>query len=104
VLDDLDRIPVCVEYKLDGKTLQAMPSTTRELDHISAVYEYLPGWQESTYGISEFSKLPARAQEYVRFLEKLTCVEVGCISTGPERNETIVVPETRFEQLAFQVV
>jgi adenylosuccinate synthase len=103
VLDDLDRIPVCVEYKLNGKTHHAMPSTTRELDHISAVYEYLPGWEQSTKGVNEFSKLPARAQEYVRFLEKITNVEVGCISTGPERTETIVRPETRFEQLAFQV-
>jgi adenylosuccinate synthase len=101
VLDELDKIPVCVDYKLDGKTLHAMPSTTRELDHITAVYEYLPGWQESTRGISDFAKLPAAAQEYVRFLEKLANVEVGCISTGPERTETIVRPGTRFEELAF---
>jgi adenylosuccinate synthase len=104
VLDDLDAIPVCVEYKLDGKALHSMPSTTRELDHIQAVYEYLPGWEQSTKGVNEFSKLPARAQEYIRFLEKLTGVEVGCISTGPERNETIVRPDTRFERLAFQPV
>lgn len=102
VLDDMDRIPVCVEYKLDGKTLRAMPSTTRGLDHIAAVYEYLPGWQESTKGVNEFSKLPQRAQDYVRFLEELTGVEVGCISTGPDRAETIVRPETRFEQLTCQ--
>jgi adenylosuccinate synthase len=99
VLDELDKIPVCVEYKLDGKTLNFMPSTTRELDHIQAVYEYLPGWQESTKGISEFEKLPAKAREYVEFLEKLTGVEVGCISTGPERTETIVRPDTRFAKL-----
>ena len=100
VLDDLDKIPVCVEYKLDGKTLKSMPSTTRELDHIQAVYEYMPGWQESTKGISEFEKLPAKAREYVEYLEKLTGVEVGCISTGPERTETIVRPGTRFAELA----
>jgi len=99
VLDELDKIPVCVEYKLDGKTLNSMPSTTRELDHIQAVYEYLPGWQESTKGIGEFEKLPAKAREYVEFLEKLTGVEVGCISTGPERTETIVRPDTRFAKL-----
>jgi adenylosuccinate synthase len=104
VLDELESIPVCIEYKLDGKTLHAMPSTTRELDHITAVYEYLPGWRESTKGISDFTKLPSKAQEYVRTLEKLTKVEVGCISTGPERTETIVRPGTRFEELAFQPV
>jgi adenylosuccinate synthase len=104
VLDELDTIPVCVEYKLEGKALHAMPSTTRELDHITAVYEHFPGWKESTKGISDFAKLPAKAQEYVRALEKLTKVEVGCISTGPERTETIVRPGTRFEELAFQAV
>jgi adenylosuccinate synthase len=104
VLDELDTIPVCVEYKLDGKALRAMPSTTRELDHITAVYEYLPGWKESTKGISDFANLPVKAQEYVRALEKLTKVEVGCISTGPERTETIVRPGTKFEELALQAV
>jgi len=104
VLDDLETIPVCVDYKLEGKTIHAMPSTTRELDHITAVYEYLPGWMEATQGISDFAKLPAKAQDYVRFLEKLTKVEVGCISTGPERTETIVRPGTRFEELALQAV
>jgi adenylosuccinate synthase len=104
VLDELDKIPVCVEYKLDGKSLTAMPSTTRELDHIHPVYECLPGWQESTKGISDFAKLPARAQEYIRTLEKLTNVEIGCVSTGPERTETIIRPGTRFEQFAMQAV
>jgi adenylosuccinate synthase len=104
VLDELEKIPVCVEYKLDGKAVSAMPATTRELDHITAVYEYMPGWQTPTLGISDFNKLPVRAQEYVRFLEKVSGVEVGCISTGPERNETIVRPNTRFEELAFQPI
>jgi adenylosuccinate synthase len=102
VLDELEKIPVCVDYKLDGKTVTAMPSTTRELDHVHAVYEYVEGWQEPTKGISDFSKLPEKAKAYVQLLEKLTNVEVGCISTGPERTETIVRTGTRFEQLAFQ--
>lgn len=101
VLDELDKIPVCVEYKLEGKTITSMPSTTRELDHIQAVYEYLPGWQESTKGVSDFGKLPAKAKAYIEYLEKLTGVEVGCISTGPERTETIVRPDTAFAKLAL---
>jgi adenylosuccinate synthase len=104
VLDELDKIPVCVGYELHGKAIHEMPSTTRELDHIQAVYEYLPGWLESTKGISEFGKLPERAKEYIGYLENLTGVEVGCISTGPERTETIVRPGTRFAELAFQAV
>jgi adenylosuccinate synthase len=101
VLDELEKIPVCLDYKLDGKVLKTMPATTRELDHITAVYEYLPGWKQATRGISDFGKLPAAAQEYIGFIEKLTGVEVGCIATGPERMETIVRPGTRFEMLAF---
>ncbi len=99
VLDELETIPVCVEYKLDGKTVTAMPATTREMDHITAVYEHMPGWRTPTQGIPEFNKLPVRAQEYVRFLEKVSGVEVGCVSTGPERNETIVRGGTRFAGL-----
>lgn len=102
VLDELERIPVCVEYKLDGKTLSTMPATTRELDHITAVYEYLPGWKQSTRGISDYSKLPGAAKDYVEYLERLTDLEVGCIATGPERTETIVRPGTRFAELTFQ--
>jgi adenylosuccinate synthase len=102
VLDELDQIPVCVEYKLDGRTIRTMPATTRELDHITAVYEYMPGWKQSTRGVSDFAKLPAEAQDYIAFLEKITGVEVGCISTGPERTETITRPGTRFEELSLQ--
>jgi adenylosuccinate synthase len=59
----------------------------------------LPGWQSSTFGISSYDELPLKAREYLAFLERQTGVEVGCISTGPERNQTIVRAGSRFEQL-----
>ncbi len=97
VLDELERIPVCVEYR----GLTAMPATTAGLEAIEPVYEYLPGWQCSSEGISRFEDLPARARDYITFLEGCTKVEIGCVSTGPERNQTFLRPGTRFEQLAF---
>ena len=58
-----------------------------------------PGWNASTFGLSNYEELPAKAREYIAFLEARTGVEVGCISTGPERNQTIVRPGSRFEKL-----
>ena len=53
----------------------------------------------STFGISEYDQLPARARDYLDFLEKVTEVEVGCVSTGPERTQTIIRKGSRFAQL-----
>jgi adenylosuccinate synthase len=99
VLDELDSIPVCTGYRLNGKIVDEMPATCRELTAIEPVYEYLPGWQTSTAGISEFDRLPERAKAYLSFLEKSTGVEVGSVSTGPERNETIVRAGSKLEAL-----
>jgi len=99
VLDELDEIPVCVGYKLDGKATEEMPATWRQLARIEPVYKKLPGWKTSTRGVSDWNKLPATARAYLDFLEAETGIEVGCISTGPERNETIRRPGSRFEAL-----
>lgn len=99
VLDELEEIPVCVAYHLDGKVTEEMPAINMYIDSIQAVYETLPGWKTSTRGIDSFDRLPARAQEYLRFIEQKTGVEVGCISTGPERNETVVMKGSKLEEL-----
>lgn len=99
VLDELAEIPVCTGYKVDGKLVDEMPATFRELARVEPVYTVMPGWQTSTRGISEWSKLPAAALRYLAFLEEQTGVEVGCVSTGPERNETIRRAGSRFVQL-----
>ena len=95
VLDDLAEIPVCIGYK----GLTEMPATAAALYQAEPVYETLPGWQSKTAGTSRYDELPARAKEYVAFLEQATGVEVGCISTGPERTETIVREGSRFKEL-----
>jgi adenylosuccinate synthase len=99
VLDHLKEIPVCVEYRRCGAALKDMPATAREIDTIEPVYERLPGWKAPTAGISDYDKLPAKARDYLEFLGSRTGVEVGCISTGPERNQTIVRRGSRLEKL-----
>jgi adenylosuccinate synthase len=99
VLDHLEEIPVCVAYRLCGAEVTEMPATWRALDMIQPVYEKLPGWRTSTRGITRFDELPDRARAYLRFLEDAAGVEIGGISTGPERNETIVRAGSKLERL-----
>ena len=99
VLDEFDRIPVCVGYRIGGKEVREMPPTVGEIEKVEPVYETVPGWGTSTFGISSYDALPARAKDYLAFLEARTGVEIGCISTGPERNQTIVRSVSRFEHL-----
>jgi adenylosuccinate synthase len=99
VLDQLEQIPVCVGYKLQGKEVCEMPATYRALEAIEPVYQMLPGWRSSTRGITRYQDLPERARAYLQFLEDRTGVEIGGISTGPERNETIIRAGSKLEAL-----
>ena len=99
VLDSLEEIPVCVRYRLHGEEVTEMPATYRALEAIEPVYEMIPGWHTSTRGISRFDELPPEARAYLRFLEEKTGVEVGGVSTGPERNETIIRSGSKLERL-----
>jgi adenylosuccinate synthase len=99
VLDDFEKINVCVAYRIDGKEVADMPPTVRDISKIEPVYECMPGWNTSTFGISSYEELPARAKEYLAFLESRMGVEIGCISTGPERNQTIVRSGSRLAAL-----
>ena len=99
VLDELETIPVCVGYKIDGSVTTEMPATVRELAKAEPVYQELPGWMSSTEGISDWDALPAAARGYVEFLENLTGVEAGCVSTGPERTQTVVRAGSTFAGL-----
>ena len=99
VLDELDEIPVCVAYRVDGKLVCDMPATNREIATIEPVFERLPGWKRSTRGTSNFDALPHQAKDYVAFLARQSGVEVGSVSTGPERNETMILKGSRLESL-----
>ncbi len=99
VLDQLEEIPVCMRYRLDGADVCDMPATYRALEAVEPVYETLPGWHTSTRGITRWERLPERARAYLQFLEDRTGVEIGGISTGPERNETIIRNGSKLERL-----
>jgi adenylosuccinate synthase len=76
-----------------------MPATYRGLEAIEPVYRTMPGWRVPTRGITRFEDLPLAARNYLEFLEKEAGVEIGGISTGPERNETIFRRGSALEQL-----
>jgi len=99
VLDELESIPVCTGYRVGALEVAEMPPTVAVIEKLEPVYEYLPGWRAATFGVSSYDDLPQKAKDYLAFLESRTGVEVGCISTGPERNQTIVRPGSRFEEL-----
>ena len=95
VLDELPEIPVCVEYKLDGKPTDEIPAEASAWERIECRYNKLPGWKTSTQGITEWKKLPKAARDYLSFIEKETGARIGMVSTGPGREETIFVDEFR---------
>jgi len=99
VMDQLPEIPVCTSYRLRGKEVTEMPATYRALEALEPIYQNLPGWQTVTRGITCYDRLPEKAQAYLKFLEERTGVEVGGVSTGPERNETIIRPGSKLELL-----
>jgi adenylosuccinate synthase len=93
VLDELGEIPICVGYQVDGKVSDEIPADVSGLERVKPVYTKLKGWQTSTEGITEFDKLPKAAQEYLRFQERESGAKIGMVSTGPDREQTMTLPE-----------
>ncbi len=93
VLDELQEIPVCTGYEIDGKVTDEIPADVEGLGKIKPVYTTLKGWCEPTEGIVEFDKLPKAAREYLRFQEKESGAKIGMVSTGPDRDQTMLLPE-----------
>lgn len=90
VLDGLETIRLCVAYERDGKAVDILPLSADEFTGCEPVYIDMPGWQESTLGITEFDKLPENARNYILKVEELAGVPIDIISTGPDRVETII--------------
>ena len=93
VLDDSAEIPVCVSYKVDGRETQQIPAKAANFDKLEPVYKRMPGWQTNTFGIAEYDRLPEKAKQYLDFVEKESGAKIGIISTGPDREQTIFMPE-----------
>ena len=90
VLDGLDELRVCVGYRIDGEVVDTPPMFAGSFGECAAVYENLPGWKESTVGAARYEDLPRNAQRYLARLEELVGIPVTIISTGPDREETII--------------
>jgi adenylosuccinate synthase len=97
VLDALDEIKVCIGYEIDGKRVDTFPAVALDLRQIKPIYKTLPGWKAETAGIVDFEMLPDNARKYVEFLSAEIGVEIGLISTGPERDQTIILKESVME-------
>lgn len=91
VLDGLDKIGICTAYNIDGKQTIVAPLGAEKYEACIPVIEYMDGWTDVTKGVIELDKLPANALAYIKRLEELVGVEISILSTGPERNETIVL-------------
>lgn len=90
VLEGLETLKLCVAYRLDGKEIDVPPVTAEAFERCEPVYEELPGWQETTAGVTDFAALPENAQNYLRRIEELSGLPIDVISTGADREETII--------------
>ncbi len=91
VLDGLEQLGICTGYMADGKRVNTVPAGAEKYALCHPIIEDLPGWKENTLGITDYDKLPANAKAYIKRIEELVGVPVDILSTGPDRNETIIL-------------
>ena len=91
VLDGLEKIGICTAYKLNGEVTETAPLGADQYEQCHAIIEEMPGWAGATAGITDFNALPDNAKAYIKRLEELVGVKVTIISTGAERDETIIL-------------
>ncbi|MEY3651290.1 MAG: adenylosuccinate synthetase [Pseudomonadota bacterium] len=91
VLDGISELQICTGYELDGKVVDMLPVGADDVARCKPIYETLPGWSENTFGVNRWEDLPLNARNYLKRLEALCDVPVDIVSTGPERDETIVL-------------
>jgi adenylosuccinate synthase len=91
VLDGLKELKLCLGYKLDGREVNILPQGADEIARCEPIYETLPGWSESSVGVTQYEQLPANAKRYLDRIAELSQVPIAMISTGPDRDHTIVL-------------
>lgn len=92
VLDGLDAVKICVGYEDgNGNPVSSFPVDAADYDGLNPVYETVPGWSESTYGVQSYDALPENAKAYIKKLEEAVGAPIDIISTGPDRVETIIL-------------
>jgi adenylosuccinate synthase len=90
VLDGMDEIPICTAYRYRGRVIAEFPGDIAQLSVCEPVYESMPGWSQPTRGVRAFDELPVDARNYIARLEQVTGVPAAVISTGSEREDTII--------------
>ena len=91
VLDGMEKIGICTAYRLNGEVTETAPLGADQYEQCHAIIEEMPGWAEKTAGLTDFNDLPDNAKAYIKRLEELVGVKVTIISTGPDRDETIIL-------------
>lgn len=82
---------LCTGYELDGHITDILPMGADDIARCKPIYESLPGWSQSTVGVTQYDKLPAAAQRYLKRIEEVTGVPIDMISTSPDRDHTILL-------------
>ncbi len=95
VFDTQKEIQICTGYRYKGALLKEMPASAEELAEVTPEYRTLPGWRSDTFGVTNFEKLPRAAVDYLKFISDFLGVEIGMISTGPDRDATIICAGTQ---------
>lgn len=91
VLDGLDKVGICTAYRLNGNLTETAPLGADQYQECHAVFEEMPGWTETTAGVTDFNALPGNAKAYINRIEQLVGVKITILSTGPDRDETIIL-------------
>ena len=91
VLDELDKIKMCIKYELNGKKIDYLPAAVEDQIKIKPIYKTFLGWKSSTSGIKNIDDLPANAKKYVYAVEDFVGAKISSISTSPEREDTILL-------------
>ena len=93
VLDELEEIKICIQYKLNGKKIDYLPATTEDQFNVKPIYKSFPGWKISTKGIRNIKDLPEKAKNYIFAIEDFIGAKISSVSTSPEREDTILIED-----------
>lgn len=91
VLDGIEELKLCTGYELDGEVIDILPMGADDIARCTPIYESMPGWSQSTVGVTDYNKLPAAAQRYLKRIEDVTGVPIDMVSTSPDRDHTILL-------------
>lgn len=93
ILDGIKTLKLCVGYKYKGERIKEFPASLKVLAQVEPIYEEMPGWDEDTSGIRSYAELPANARRYIERLSEVSGVEIGIVSVGPGRDQTIILTD-----------